>query len=86
MGYNRPLMDRAEIDATLLRLLAEASGRDPAATDLGASFEELGLDSVARVELLAQLEDTFGVHVPQEDAMHLNTGREVARYLRRQVS
>ena len=49
VGYNRPLMDRAEIDATLLRLLAEASGRDPAATDLGASFEELGLDSVARV-------------------------------------
>jgi acyl carrier protein len=79
-------MERAQIEECLRRLLAEASGTALAGVDLRSSFEELGLDSVARVELLAQLEDTYDVHVPPEDALHLNTGGEVARYLTRQLS
>ena len=51
-----------------------------------ADFESLGLDSVGRVELLARLEDTFELHVPPDDALHLNTGRDVVRYLARRLT
>ncbi|MGE0707895.1 MAG: acyl carrier protein [Planctomycetota bacterium] len=79
-------MNRAEIEAELRAHLAEASGREPEAVDLGEPFEALGLDSVARVELLARLEDAFCVHVPPEDAIHLETGSALVRYLVRQRS
>lgn len=66
--------------------LAEAGDIQPLEVDLDLSFEDFGLDSVARIELLARLEDTLEIHVPQDDAIHLLSGREVVRYLGRRLS
>lgn len=77
---------RAEIEAQVLAALAYASEEAPAELNLGTDFESLGLDSVGRVELLARLEDTFDVHVPPDDAIHLNSGRDVIRYLIRRLT
>lgn len=80
---------RAEIEAQVQAALAfacEESSGSAGEVDLAADFEALGLDSVGRVELLARLEDTFEVHVPPDDAIHLNTGRDVVRYLTRRLT
>jgi acyl carrier protein len=83
---------RAQIEAQVQAALAFAceesadAGAASAEVDLSADFESLGLDSVGRVELLARLEDSFELHVPPDDAIHLNTGRDVVRYLARRLT
>jgi len=84
---------KAEIEAQVQAALAfacdesaEPSGAAGGEVDLASDFESLGLDSVGRVELLARLEDTFELHVPPDDAIHLNTGRDVVRYLARRLT
>jgi len=82
-------LPRAEIEAQVQAALAFAceESADPGGeVDLSADFESLGLDSVGRVELLARLEDDFQLHVPPDDAIHLNTGRDVVRYLARRLT
>ena len=44
---------------------------------------ELGPDSLDVVELLAKLEETYGVYVPDEDITGLKTPRLVAEYIDR---
>lgn len=76
----------AEIEARVRACLAQACDLSPPEVDLARGFEELGLDSVARVELLAELEDRFETHLPPDDAIHLLCGRDVVRYLGRKLS
>ena len=44
-------------------------------------LDDLGLDSVERVELLTRLEDRFDVTIPQADAIHLTSVEALVRYL-----
>jgi acyl carrier protein len=43
--------------------------------------EDLGVDSVTAVELLIDIEDSFGVIVTDEEAAHLSTVGQVAEFI-----
>jgi acyl carrier protein len=67
----------ASVGADLVfRRLAERIAEFPAVADpaIGPDtrFDEIGLDSVDRLELLVWIEDEFGVELPAED-LHLPT-------------
>jgi acyl carrier protein len=69
----------AEID----RMLAESrqSGIQHATLD-SALERDLGLDSLARVELMTRLEHAFGVSLPEQALVSSETPRDLLRFLR----
>jgi acyl carrier protein len=69
----------AEID----RMLAESrqSGAEHATLD-SALERDLGLDSLARVELMTRLEHAFGVSLPEQALVSSETPRDLLRFLR----
>ena len=54
--------------SVLLELLSEKYDIDPEAISPEATLTELGLDSLTVVELLFDVEDEFGIEVPEERA------------------
>ena len=47
-----------------------------------ASFvDDLGADSLDTVELIMQLEEEFGIEIPDEDAESLTTVQKVVEYI-----
>ena len=54
------------IEQKVLELVGEQAGIDPKEISLNSKFEELNLDSVAIVELVFMLEETFKVSIPFE--------------------
>ena len=54
------------IEQKVLELVGEQAGIDPKDVSLNSKFEELNLDSVAIVELVFMLEETFKISIPFE--------------------
>jgi acyl carrier protein len=54
------------IEQKVLELVGEQAGLDPKEISLNSKFEELNLDSVAIVELVFMLEETFKISIPFE--------------------
>ena len=54
------------IEQKVLELVGEQAGIDPKEVCLNSKFEELNLDSVAIVELIFVLEETFKISIPFE--------------------
>lgn len=49
-------------------LIQEKYGLDAAARDPHASMRDSGIDSLALVEFLFEVEDKYGISVPEQDA------------------
>ena len=64
--------------AELTDLAAKQFGREPEAIDADAPVSQLGIDSLGFLELMFELEDHFGVSIPQDDAAAVKTLRELA--------
>ena len=54
------------IEQKVLELVGEQAGIDPKEVSLNSKLEELNLDSVAIVELVFMLEETFKISIPFE--------------------
>ena len=54
------------IEDRVLELVGEQTGIDPKKISLNRKFEDLNLDSVAIVELVFSLEETFDISIPFE--------------------
>ena len=54
------------IEERVLELVGEQTGIDPKQIPLHRKFEDLNLDSVAIVELVFSLEETFDISIPFE--------------------
>ena len=54
------------IEQKVLELVGEQAGIDPKEISLNSKFEDLNLDSVAIVELVFMLEETFKISIPFE--------------------
>ena len=54
------------IEKKVLELVGEQAGLDPKEVSLNSKFEDLNLDSVAIVELVFTLEETFKISIPFE--------------------
>ncbi|MFC7882687.1 acyl carrier protein [Streptomyces sp. NPDC057376] len=73
----RKLLDelRELLAATVEDLSVEEIGPDSSLRD------ELGVDSLAMLELVAAIEDRWQIEVPQERAEQLTTVRQIAAHL-----
>ena len=54
------------IEEKVLELVGKQTGIDPKQIPLDTKFEDLNLDSVAIVELVFSLEETFDISIPFE--------------------
>lgn len=63
---------------TLKELAAKQFGGEPDAIDVNAGVQTLGLDSLGFLEFLFELEDAFGVAIPQERVSDVKTLADLA--------
>jgi acyl carrier protein len=67
----------------VMELAANVTMRDVTAlTPDMKLYVDLGLDSAAALELVVELEDTFGIQIGNKDAGELQTLRDVAALVR----
>ncbi len=60
-------MRLTSMEQEIRRIVATKAARDPACIGRHDDFEEdLGLDSLDRLDLLADVEDTFGVRISED--------------------
>jgi acyl carrier protein len=59
-------------------LAAKQFGGEPDAIDENAPVDQLGIDSLGFLEFLFELEDKFGISIPQESVADVKTLAELA--------
>ncbi|MBK5229747.1 MAG: acyl carrier protein [Thermoleophilia bacterium] len=80
-------MTREEIYAALSKTLSEELEIDAAKISMQAHFkDDLDADSLHLVELAMELEDSYGISVPDEVALRLTTVGSVVDYLADRLS
>jgi len=66
----------------VIKLISDATKIDSGKIQMETSFvDDLNLDSLDIVELMMKMEDDFGVEIPEEDAEHLKTVKDIVQYL-----
>jgi acyl carrier protein len=81
----RTMSDRVVL-GKIVQALAEYLKRDPAS--IKASYhlrDDLGLDSMAVIELLYKIEETFNLQIPDQDLAGLTTVGAVAGYVQKRL-
>lgn len=74
ISVQRNTSDMSEIIfEKIASLLSSKKGVDKNSIQMSSSFDELGLDSLDAVELIADLEDEFNVTVPNMELQNIKT-------------
>lgn len=63
--------------ASIKELAAKQFGRETDAIDENAPIDQLGIDSLGFLEFLFELEDHFGISIPQESVSGVRTLNEL---------
>ncbi|MGW5439513.1 meromycolate extension acyl carrier protein AcpM [Nocardia asteroides] len=72
------------IVAGIAEIVEEVTGIDVAEVTIEKSFvEDLEIDSLSLVEIAVQLEDKYGVKIPDEDRASLRTVGDAVAYVQR---
>lgn len=80
------MADRAVLEK-IIQALAEYLRRDPETIkDNYHLRDDLGLDSMAVIELLYKIEETFNLQIPDEDLAALTTVGAVAGYVEKRLT
>ena len=75
-------MDREEILGKIQEITADRLGVDESDVTPDASFrEDLEADSLYLVELIMELEEQFGMEIPDEEAEKITTVEEAVDYV-----
>ena len=75
-------MDREETLAKIQEITADRLGVDKSDVTPDASFrEDLEADSLDLVELIMELEEQFGMEIPDEEAEKITTVEEAVDYV-----
>jgi acyl carrier protein len=72
----------------LKRILVDRVGlpEDSVVDDPGAKFEDMGLDSLAFVEVQLAMQQEYGFTIPDEDASEITTVGEAIDYVNRRLA
>jgi acyl carrier protein len=78
----REALDREEILGKIQEITADRLGVDEGDVTSDASFrEDLEADSLDLVELIMELEEQFGMEIPDEEAEKITTVEEAVDYV-----
>jgi acyl carrier protein len=76
------MVDRAQALSELQAILVEQLGVDASEVTETASFsEDLNADSLDLVEMIMEMEDKFGVKIPDEEAEKIVTVGDAVNYV-----
>jgi acyl carrier protein len=72
----------------LRRILVERAGLsdDDVVDDPDVTFDEMGLDSLAFIEVQMAMQEEYGVRVPDEDASQISTVGQAIEYVNRRLA
>jgi acyl carrier protein len=74
------------IVSKIIQALADYLKRDAASITVEDHLrDDLGLDSMAVIELLYKIEETFNIQIPDQDLIALHTVGSVAAYVRERL-
>jgi acyl carrier protein len=80
-------MTELEVTSQIIQALATYLKRDPSTiTESHHLRDDLGLDSVAIIELLFEIEDRFKIQIPDQDLPGLSTVGSVAAYVHQRLT
>jgi acyl carrier protein len=72
------------VEEKVKQIIVDQLGVEPAEVTPAASFvDDLGADSLDRVELIMALEETFGVEIPDADAEKISTVQDAVDYIQK---
>ena len=72
------------VDEKVKQIIVDQLGVDQAEVTLAASFtDDLGADSLDRVELIMAMEEAFDVEIPDEDAEKIATVQDAVAYIQK---
>ncbi len=74
-------MDRADIYAKVVAISAQILKVSKESITEQSNLENLGADSLNRVELVMELEETFGIEINDEEAEKLITVGQIVDYV-----
>lgn len=74
----------AQLADSIARHYANVLGTAPGEIDAGTQFSDLVADSLETVEWIMELEEEFGVSIPEEAAENFETIGDVVTYIREQ--
>jgi acyl carrier protein len=67
-------------------LIVNKKGVEADKVNLDSTFEELGLDSLDAVELVADMEEIFNVNIPNTDLQNFKSIRQAVEGLEKAIS
>jgi acyl carrier protein len=70
-----------EVEQQVIAAIARAKRLSIDEITLESTFEELGVDSLDAIELLFELEETYEIAIPDDEAKSFETVREVVESL-----
>jgi acyl carrier protein len=75
---------RQELEREILDGLTKKARKGKNGVTLDATFDELGLDSLDKVETVMDLEEQYKMKIPDEIAEKFTRGRDVVDYITRE--
>lgn len=80
-------MSDRDLTQEIVAALADYLRRDPKTIELDHHLrDDLGLDSMAVIELLYKIEEVFNLQIPDQDLVGLSTVGAVALYVEQRLS
>jgi acyl carrier protein len=74
------------VEDKVTQIIVDQLGVESSDVAPGASFvDDLGADSLDRVELVMAFEEAFGVEIPDEDAEKIVTVQDAVQYIQRKA-
>ena len=72
----------ASVEERVKQIIVEQLGTDEGEVTSSASFvDDLGADSLDRVELIMAFEEAFDIEIPDEDAEKIGTIKDAVEYI-----
>lgn len=72
------------VEDKVKHIIVDQLGLEAADVSAASSFvDDLGADSLDRVELIMALEETFGIEIPDEDAEKIVTVQDAVDYIQK---
>jgi acyl carrier protein len=74
----------ASLEERVTQIIVDQLGVEPSEVTAGASFvDDLGADSLDRVELIMAFEENFSLEIPDEDAEKIVTVQNAIDYIQK---
>ena len=75
-----------QLTQRVIAIIATNQNIPPEQISLESSFEELGIDSLAALSIIADLENEFNISIPNEEALLISNVRQVVENLQKVLS